>query len=95
MHLFTIIKSHNKLSQRMKTQLIGYFFSDAKEALSDKQLQENMFQKSKMSEINMWIVMFKNVENNTLNFYLYHNIFGFVVKDVNNVILKGLLWREK
>lgn len=28
-------------------------FSDAKEALSDKQLQENMFQKSKMSEINM------------------------------------------
>lgn len=91
MHLFTIIKSHNKLSQRMKTQLIGYFFSDAKELLSDKQLKQNLSQKSTMSEMNMWIVMSKNVKNNKLNFYLYHNIFGFVVKDVNNFILKGLL----
>lgn len=37
----------------MKTQLIGYFFSDAKEALSDKQLKKNLSQKSKMSEMNM------------------------------------------
>lgn len=42
-------------------------FSDAKEALSDKQLQENMFQKSKMSEINMWIVMSKNVKKKKQN----------------------------
>lgn len=91
MNLYTIIKSHDKPTQRMKTQLIGYFFSDAKEALSDKQLKQNLSQKSKMSEMNMWIVMSKNVKNNTLNFYLYHNSFGFVVKDVNNFILKGLL----
>lgn len=55
-------------------------FSDAKEALSDKQLKQNLSQKSKMSEMNMWTVMSKNVKINILNYYLYHNIFGFVVK---------------
>lgn len=40
--------------------------------------------------MNMWIVMFKNVKNNIFNFYLYYNSFGFVVKDVNNFIFKGL-----
>lgn len=68
-------------------------FSDAKEALSEtaKQLQKNLSQKSKMSEMNMWIVMSKSVRKNTLNYYLYHYILGFVVKNVYNFMLKGLL----